>query len=49
MIQADKDAKRLLEDLLNNYDNIIRPINHSDEYVTLYLGIKLSQIADIVI
>ena len=46
---SDKDAKRLLDDLLNNYDSIVRPVINPNDQIKLSLGIKLSQIADIVI
>ena len=46
--KASDDAKRLLDDLLANYNNIVRPVIHPDDQIKLYLGIKLSQIADIV-
>jgi hypothetical protein len=46
-IRSDNDAKRLLDHLLNNYDKIARPVLESNELIDLYLGIKLSQIADI--
>ena len=49
LLKASDDAKRLLDDLLANYNNIVRPVIHSDDQIKLYLGIKLSQIADIVI
>ena len=47
--KADNDAKRLLDHLLNNYDKVARPVLEANERIDLYLGIKLSQIADIVI
>jgi hypothetical protein len=46
--KADNDAKRLLDHLLNNYDKVARPVLEANERIDLYLGIKLSQIADIV-
>ena len=45
---ADNNAKRLLDDLLKDYDNVVRPVTQPSECIKLYLGIKLSQIADIV-
>ena len=45
---SDNDAKRLLDHLLNNYDKVARPVLEANERIDLYLGIKLSQIADIV-
>jgi nicotinic acetylcholine receptor, invertebrate len=43
----DPDANRLLIDLLSNYSKDIRPVVNSNEIITLKLGLKLSQIADI--
>ena len=45
--KADNDAKRLLDHLLNNYDKVARPVLEANERIDLYLGIKLSQIADV--
>jgi hypothetical protein len=47
-VDCDSDARRLLEDLLGNYDSIVRPVIDPNEQIKLSLGIKLSQIADIV-
>lgn len=46
--QASEDAKRLLKDLLRGYNKIVRPVRNTEDKVELFLGIKLSQIADIV-
>lgn len=48
IVDCDNDARRLLEDLLGNYDSIVRPVIDPNEQIKLSLGIKLSQIADIV-
>jgi hypothetical protein len=45
---ASEEAKRLLDDLLSNYNNLVRPVANSSDHIKLFLGIKLSQIADIV-
>lgn len=44
---ADNFSASLLEDLLRDYDKVVRPVKHPDDYLKLYLGIRLSQIADI--
>jgi len=44
---SDNESKRLLDRLLKNYDNVVRPVMHQHERVNLFLGMKLSQIADI--
>ena len=45
---ANEDAKRLLDDLFANYNNMVRPVANPADIIKLHLGIKLSQIADIV-
>ncbi|RNA08683.1 neuronal acetylcholine receptor subunit beta-3 [Brachionus plicatilis] len=44
---ADHYSASLLEDLLRDYDKVVRPVENPDDYLKLYLGIRLSQIADI--
>jgi hypothetical protein len=48
IIGGNEDAKRLLDDLLENYNIMVRPTEKPSDAVKMYLGIKLSQIADIV-
>lgn len=48
LIFGDEDARRLIEDLLIDYDTVVRPVVNQEDQIKLYLGIKLSQIADIV-
>lgn len=45
---CNEDAKRLLDDLLSNYNNLVRPVEKYGDAIKLFLGMKLSQIADIV-
>jgi hypothetical protein len=45
---ASEDAKRLLDDILSNYNNLVRPVEKPSDHIKVYLGLKLSQIADIV-
>lgn len=47
-IQSSEDAKRLLDDMLSNYNNLVRPVEKPTDTIKLFLGIKLSQISDIV-
>ena len=42
------DAKRLLDDLISGYNNVVRPVSDPTDKIILKLGLKLSQIADIV-
>lgn len=46
-IYTDNESKRLLDYLLGNYNNVVRPVLNEHERINLYLGMKLSQIADI--
>lgn len=46
-IFSDNYTASLLEDLLKDYDNVVRPVENSADNLKVYLGIKLSQIADI--
>lgn len=47
---ANHDAKRLYDDLLkkSNYNRLIRPVQNSNETLEVKLGLKLSQLADVV-
>lgn len=46
-VKTDNFSTSLLENLLRDYDKIVRPVENPDDYLKLYLGIRLSQIADI--
>lgn len=46
-VLSDNYTASLLEDLLKDYDNVVRPVETSNDILKVYLGIKLSQIADI--
>ena len=41
-------AKRLYDDLLSNYNRLIRPVNNDTDTLTVKLGLKLSQLIDVV-
>ena len=45
---ANPDAKRLYDDLLSNYNRLIRPVSNHTEKVTVKLGLRLSQLVDLV-
>ena len=49
-IHANHDAKRLYDDLLrkNNYNKLIRPVGNTSEKLVIKLGLKLSQVIDVV-
>ena len=45
---SNEDAKRLLDDLFSEYDPVVRPVKNPEDTIKLSIGLKLSQIADIV-
>lgn len=46
---ANPDAKRLYDDLLSTYNRLIRPVKNNTETVLVKLGLRLSQLIDLVI
>ncbi len=46
--EANPDAKRLYDDLLSNYNRLIRPVHNHTEKVMVKLGMRLSQLVDLV-
>ncbi|CAB4068461.1 CHRNN [Lepeophtheirus salmonis] len=44
---GNPDAKRLYDDLLSNYNRLIRPVSNHTEKVTVKLGLRLSQLVDL--
>ncbi|XP_059490094.1 acetylcholine receptor subunit beta-like 2 isoform X1 [Neocloeon triangulifer] len=46
-VEANPDAKRLYDDLLSNYNRLIRPVNNNSETLTVWLGLKLSQLIEV--
>jgi hypothetical protein len=49
IVKTNEDAKRLLDDLFSDYNPIVRPVSSPSDKIILSIGLKLSQIADIVI
>ena len=45
---GNPDAKRLYDDLLSNYNRLIRPVANNTDKVTVKMGLKLSQLVDLV-
>ncbi|TRY66949.1 hypothetical protein TCAL_04353 [Tigriopus californicus] len=43
-VDGSPDAKRLYDDLLSNYNRLIRPVGNSSDRLTVKMGLKLSQI-----
>ncbi|KAK4011876.1 acetylcholine receptor subunit beta-like 2 [Daphnia magna] len=44
---ANMYAKRLYDDLLSNYNRLIRPVNNSTDKLTVWLNLKLSQLIEV--
>ncbi|CAF4483327.1 unnamed protein product, partial [Rotaria sp. Silwood2] len=46
---ANPDAKRLYEELIQvrAYNKLIRPVKHNSEKLTVYLGLRLTQLLDV--
>jgi len=45
---ANPDAKRLYDDLLSNYNRLIRPVSNNTDTILVKLGLRLSQLIDLV-
>ncbi|XP_053695457.1 acetylcholine receptor subunit beta-like 2 [Sabethes cyaneus] len=46
-IEANPDAKRLYDDLLSNYNRLIRPVVNNTETLIVWLELKLSQLIEV--
>ncbi len=44
---ANQDSKRLYDDLISGYNRLVRPVGNNSEKLTVYMGIKLTQILDV--
>ncbi|KAJ1532159.1 hypothetical protein ONE63_000782 [Megalurothrips usitatus] len=44
---ANTDAKRLYDDLLSNYNRLIRPVGNNSDRLTVRMGLRLSQLIDV--
>ncbi|KMQ94021.1 acetylcholine receptor subunit alpha-like 2 protein [Lasius niger] len=44
---SNPDAKRLYDDLLSNYNRLIRPVSNNTDTVIVKLGLRLSQLIDL--
>ena len=49
-IMANPAAKRLYDDLLktSGYNKLVRPVGNNSDTLTVYLGLKLGQLIDVV-
>lgn len=45
--EANPFSKRLYDDLLSNYNRLIRPVVNNTETLTVWLGLKLSQLIEV--
>lgn len=45
---ANPDSKRLYDDLLSNYNRLIRPVGNNSDRLTVKMGLRLSQLIDVV-
>lgn len=45
---GNPDAKRLYDDLLSTYNRLIRPVDKNNNTVLVKLGLRLSQLIDLV-
>lgn len=45
---GNPDSKRLYDDLLSNYNRLIRPVSNNTDTVLVKLGLRLSQLIDLV-
>ena len=48
LVEANPDAKRLYDDLLSNYNRLIRPVANNTDMIIVRMGYKLSQLVDLV-
>ncbi|XP_059490109.1 acetylcholine receptor subunit alpha-like 1 [Neocloeon triangulifer] len=46
-LEANPDAKRLYDDLLSNYNRLIRPVGNNSDRLTVKMGLRLSQLIDV--
>ena len=47
-VSGNPDAKRLYDDLLSNYNKLVRPVVNVTDAVMVRLKLKLSQLIDVV-
>ena len=47
--ESNPDAKRLYDDLLSNYNKLVRPVANVSDALEVKIKLKLSQLIDVVI
>ncbi|XP_071450354.1 acetylcholine receptor subunit alpha-like 1 [Hetaerina americana] len=45
--RGNPDARRLYDDLLSNYNRLIRPVGNNSDRLTVKMGLRLSQLIDV--
>lgn len=48
VLSGNPDAKRLYDDLLSNYNKLVRPVNITSDVLEVRIGLRLSQLIDVV-
>lgn len=48
LIHGNDDTKRLYDDLINGYNSLIRPVGNNSDRLTVKMGLRLSQLIDVV-
>lgn len=48
LVNGYGDAERLYDDLINGYNSLIRPVANNSDRLTVKMGLKLSQLIDVV-
>lgn len=47
-VGGNPDAKRLYDDLLSNYNKLVRPVVNTSDVLKVCIKLKLSQLIDVV-
>ena len=47
-VNVNSDAERLYDDLMNGYNPLTRPVVNSSDILILTMGLRLSQLIDVV-
>lgn len=48
IVNANSDAERLYDDLINGYNSLIRPVGNNSDRLTVKMALKLSQLIEVV-
>lgn len=48
VVAGNPDAKRLYDDLLSNYNKLVRPVVNTSDVLKVCIKLKLSQLIDVV-